>query len=98
MTQDQVMGVLRWFLPFIGGIAVGKGWLTTEQVKDITTIALQFVGPVFAAAGVVWSIKANSKQSIIASTTNMPEVDSKKLAAAIDDPKLKEVAKAGDTP
>jgi hypothetical protein len=97
MTQDQIMGVVRWAIPFLGGMAVGKGWLTTAQVGELTDAVLGLVGPIMAAAGVIWSIKANSKPSIIASATNMTEVDSKKLAAAISDPALKEVAKNGDT-
>jgi hypothetical protein len=40
MTQDQVMGIVRWAIPFIGGMAVGKGWLTTAQVGELTNVVL----------------------------------------------------------
>lgn len=92
ITQDQVMGIARWLLSFLGGVAVGKGWLTTDQVKELSTLVLQAAGPLFALGAAGWAIKANTKSSIIASATNMPEVDSKKLAAAIVDPDLKAVA------
>jgi hypothetical protein len=45
MTQDQVMGIVRWAIPFIGGMAVGKGWLTTAQVGELTNVVLALVGP-----------------------------------------------------
>lgn len=89
MTQDQVMGIVRWAIPFVGGIAVGKGWLTTAQLTDLTNVALQLVGPLMAGAGVIWSIKANSKSSIIQSASGIPEVKS----MTISDPALAEAAK-----
>jgi hypothetical protein len=89
MTQDQVMGIVRWAIPFIGGMAVGKGWLTTAQVGELTNVVLALVGPVMAAGGVIWSIKANSKSSIIQSASAMPEVKS----MTITDPALAEAAK-----
>lgn len=87
MTWDQIAGLLRQILPFVGGFAIARGWLNTEQVAGIT-------GAVVTLGGVLWSIKANSKGSIIASATKMPEVDSNKLAAAISDPALKQVAQS----
>lgn len=94
MTQDQVMGIVRWFVPFVGGIAVGKGYLTTAQLADLTNVILQLVGPLMAAGGVIWSIKANSKSSIIQSASAMPEVKS----MTITDPKLAEAAKTSADP
>ncbi len=96
MTQDQVMGIVRQVLPFIGGIAVGKGWLTTSQAAELSTLIMQVAGPIFIVGSSIWAFKANSKSSIIASATNMPEVDSKKLAASIADPELKAVANNPD--
>lgn len=87
-TWDQVSGLLRQVLPFIGGFAVARGWINAEQLA-------QYIGAIITVGGVIWALVANSKSSIIASATAMPEVDSKKLAAAIDDPKLKDVAANG---
>lgn len=92
MTQDQVMSLVRQIIPFLGGIAVGKGWLTTAQLADLTNLSLQIAGPLFLIVGSILAFIANSKKSIVASATNMPEVDSKKFAASISDPALKEVA------
>lgn len=98
MTADQIMGLLRQILPAIGGLAVALGWLTTDQVSHFTSILMQVGGPVLLAASAIWAVIANSKKSIIASATAMPEVDSKKLASAIDDPALKVVAQSNATP
>ncbi len=92
MTQDQVMGILRQVLPFLGGLAVGKGWLTTTQVTDLTTLIFQIAGPVMLIGGSVWAFIANSKKSIVQSASQMNEVKS----MTISDPKLAEAARSPD--
>jgi hypothetical protein len=92
MTQDQVMAMLRQVLPFIAGLAAGKGWITTAQASDLMALTFQIAGPLMLVGSAIWSYMANSKTSIIKSATQMQEVDSKKLAAAIKDPDLKQAA------
>lgn len=74
MTGDQWMALLRQVLPLIGGLAIGLGWLTADQVGKITQVVLQVAGPFMALAGVVWALIANNKSSILTSAANMPEV------------------------
>lgn len=96
MTQDQVMGVVRQVLQAVGMLATMLGFTALAgEVQGWTPFILAAVGPVMQLAGLLWNIKANTKSSIIASATSMPEVDSTKLAAAIVDPDLKKVAKEG---
>lgn len=93
MTQDQFMGQLRQLIPQVGAILTTLGFTSAAaQLNSYTTVILLVAGPLFQLAGFLWSLKADSKSSIIASATAMPEVDSKKLAAAIADPTLKAVA------
>ncbi|HUP80487.1 MAG TPA: hypothetical protein VM260_18205 [Pirellula sp.] len=95
MTADQIMGLLRQVLPVLGALAVSFGWIAPDKVAPITANILAVAGPAMMLGGTIWAILANSKTSIIKSATKMDEVDSNKLAAAITDPQLKAVAKAG---
>lgn len=92
MTQDQFMGIVRQVLPIIGGLLTALGWLSPETVAQLSGVVAQGAGAVFVLVGLVWAYKANSKSSIIASATQMPEVNSAKLATAVNDPDLKKIA------
>jgi hypothetical protein len=86
MSWDQIAGLLRNLLTFVGGYVVARGWINAEQLSTI-------VGALVGLAGVGWSIKSNTKASIINSATNMTEVDSSKLQDAISGQALKDAAK-----
>lgn len=74
MTTDQIMALIRQLLPVVGGLAVAFGWLTPDKVSYFTGIVLQVAGPLLIAGSAIWSVVANTKSSIIASTAAMPEV------------------------
>lgn len=46
-TKDTVLSVVRHALTFLGGLAVAKGWFSTETLGTL-------VPAVIALAGVVW--------------------------------------------
>jgi len=52
MNKEQVMGIVRHALTFIGGIFVIKG-LATEAVTE------EAIGAVMTAVGAVWSFIKN---------------------------------------
>jgi hypothetical protein len=52
MNKEQIMGIIRHTLTFVGGILVIKG-LTTEAV------AQEVIGAVLTAVGAVWSVLSN---------------------------------------
>lgn len=52
MNKQQIMGIVRHTLTFIGGILVIKG-ITTE------TISNEVIGAVITAIGAVWSVVSN---------------------------------------
>lgn len=84
MTQDQFMGLLRQALPFFGGIAVGKGWLTPSEVANFSDLVLQIAGPIMLVGSSIWAFIANSKKSILQSAGQMPEVSK----VVVNDPAL----------
>ena len=49
MTQEQVMGIVRHALTFVGGILVLKGYTTDASFLEIS-------GLITTAIGSVWSV------------------------------------------
>jgi len=52
MNKEQVLGIIRHALTFIGGILVIKG-ITTEVISN------EVIGAVMTAVGAVWSVIKN---------------------------------------
>ena len=54
MTKDQLLGILRHVLTFVGGILVVKGLAEESMIEEV-------IGGVSALVGSVWSIVAKKK-------------------------------------
>lgn len=54
MTQEQVLGIVRHVLTFVGGILIMKGLIDESQQAEI-------IGGVSALIGTIWSIVAKKK-------------------------------------
>lgn len=52
MNKEQVLGIIRHALTFVGGILVIKG-ITTEAVSN------EVIGAVMTAVGAIWSVIKN---------------------------------------
>jgi hypothetical protein len=52
MTKEQVLGIIRHSLTFVGGILIMKGVITEETSQEV-------IGAVLTAVGAVWSIIKN---------------------------------------
>lgn len=53
LTKEQVMGIIRHTLTFVGGIVVAKGLVDETTVTEI-------IGGVLTLTGAVWSIVAKA--------------------------------------
>ena len=51
LTREQVLGILRHTLTFIGGIVIAKGLIEEAVVSEI-------IGGVLTLTGAIWSIVA----------------------------------------
>jgi len=54
MTAEQVGGIARTALAFLGGIAVAKGWIDNATMMQLTGAAV----PLVVA---VWSVRSKRK-------------------------------------
>lgn len=54
LTKEQVMGIVRHSLTFIGGIVVAKGHLDNTTVTEI-------IGATVTLSGVIWSVINKNK-------------------------------------
>ena len=63
-SQDQVMAQLRVIIPALGTIVSAVG-VTNPAVGQYTQIALTAVGPISYVVVAIWSMIANTRQSIM---------------------------------
>jgi hypothetical protein len=54
LTKEQVMGIVRHTLTFVGGLLIAKGLIDE-------TILTEIVGGVTTLTGAIWSIIAKTK-------------------------------------
>lgn len=67
MNQDQILGIVRNAVALFGGIAVGRGWFSAEQITMIG-------GIVAAVVPFVWTLFVHTDGAKIAAVTAMPDV------------------------
>jgi hypothetical protein len=58
MNQEQIMGIIRHVLTFVGGIVVMKGYADEAFVVEVT-------GGILTLFGGVWSIVNKIKSGVI---------------------------------
>jgi hypothetical protein len=82
MNSDQIGGLVRTVLVFLGGIIVSKGWIPVQSMNEI-------VGGLVGIIVAVWSWKTNSTSAMVASVADKPEVQkvvAPSLASSIPNP------------
>jgi hypothetical protein len=52
MNKEQIMGIIRHTLTFVGGILVIKGIATEATTQEV-------IGAIITAVGAVWSVVSN---------------------------------------
>tara|TARA_R110000868_G_scaffold6255_4_gene35717 strand:+ start:476 stop:640 length:165 start_codon:yes stop_codon:yes gene_type:complete len=52
MNKEQIMGIIRHALTFVGGIVIVKGIATEAMTVEV-------IGAVMTAVGAIWSIASN---------------------------------------
>jgi len=52
MTQDQILGIVRHGLTFVGGILIAKGLISESVSQEIIGLAITLVGS-------IWSVIKN---------------------------------------
>lgn len=79
-NQAQVLSAVRWVIAFGGGIAVGKGWITNEQLAMIIAAAV-------AVVPLIWSLFVHTKSNTVATAAAIvPVPASSQVAVGITKP------------
>jgi len=66
MTNDQIMSMLRQFMPIIGTMLTVFG-LSSATANAFVNLVMSGAGPALTLASLVWSFIANTRASIMAS-------------------------------
>lgn len=92
MSSEQWLALLRQVLPMLGGMAIALGWLTVNQVSELSAALLGAVGPLTILGSAVWAIYLRKKSEIIKSAAAIPEV--KKITLDPASPETKDLNQA----
>jgi hypothetical protein len=74
MNKEQLIGLLRHLLPFIGGLATGSGYISQEGWAIFSEKMLQVAGPAITLAGLVWSYMDKTDKALEEKVIAIPEV------------------------
>jgi len=87
INQDQVLSAVRWLVSVGGGYAVGRGWITTDQITYILGAAVAIVPLVFSFMVHTDTAKLKAVEAMpdIAKIVAVPNA-SNGVAAAVADP------------
>lgn len=88
VTQEQVLSAARWIVSTVGGYAVGRGWIDSDQVTLIAGVAVALV----PLAWSFWSHRASAQVAKAAALPEVARVVMTSQAAADAQPSRKVVA------
>jgi hypothetical protein len=75
MNQEQVKSAIRSIVIAFGSFAVGRGWITTEQLSFLgSDTFLMAIGAVVSLAAGAWGVYTHNQTNAVAVVAAMPEV------------------------
>jgi hypothetical protein len=74
MNREQIIGLLRHLLPFIGGIATSGGYISEEGWAIFSEQFLVFAGPAITLGGLLWSYMDKTDKALVEKVIALPEV------------------------
>jgi hypothetical protein len=74
MNPEQVVGIIRQFLPFAAGIATILGWNKAGEFDALGAAVVSAIGPVMGLASLVWSLVSKTNANIVTSAAKVPGV------------------------
>ena len=98
MNPEQVMGLIRQFLPFVSGIATALG---LTWFDGVAAAVLQVVGPLMGLGSLVWSLVNKKQANILTAAKGLtdengsPLVEHILLAPTVAGRKLEDETPAG---
>lgn len=74
MNKEQVKGLLRHILPFIGAWATGSGYISQEDWAVFSEEFLKVAGPAMTLAGLVWTYFDKTDKAIVQKAIALDDV------------------------
>lgn len=74
MSNEQLLGLLRQFLPVLGTILGTLGWVKPENWATSSAIIMSVAGAALVIISAIWSLIDKTKASIVAKADALPEV------------------------
>lgn len=90
INNEQLKTIGRWAITFGGGVLVGKGYITAEQLKSVSTDLQTIVPAMISLAALAWGIINKTNKNQVVAASNVPGVK-----AVVVDTSLSTDASAG---
>lgn len=74
MNTEQIIGMIRQFLPFIAGVATILGWNKSGQFDALGAAVVAAIGPLMALGSLVWSMVSKTNANLVATAASVPGV------------------------
>lgn len=74
INKEQVLAAVRWLIAFGGGILVGKGYITAEQLNTISANLPVIIPALISIGGLVWGIINRTDKNIVVAAAQVPGV------------------------
>lgn len=76
MNSEQIVGTIRQFLPFVGGIITALGWNKDGKFDSLANAAIALIGPAMTFGSLVWSLVSKTNAAIVTKAASVPGVAS----------------------
>ncbi len=80
MNAEQIIGMIRQFLPFVAGIATILGWNKDGKFDTLVSTLLTAIGPIMLAASAIWSYFSKTDGALVSTAAAVPGVSHITLA------------------
>lgn len=74
ITKDQVISMVVKLVGIAGGYAVGKGYITGQQLTDLSSLIPQIITVAAVGGPLIYSVWANLRKTQITKVANMDGV------------------------
>ncbi len=75
MNVEQILGMIRQFLPFVGGILTILGWNKDGKFDAVSNAFQASIGPIMLLGSAVWSFFSKTDAALVSTAASVPGVN-----------------------